>query len=235
MARRPARQPDLPDLPPEVAQLVGSLSLDQMRKLIPQLRALGQDHMMNELRRTPPSRRRPRRDPETLVLRVDLAGTKPPIWRRIQVPSTLMLDQVHALLQLLFDWEDAHLHRFALGTSVFDRHAEHFLCPYDVEEGEAEEGVPESDVRLDEVLSEPGDVLRYTYDYGDQWDHNLKLEKVMPGVCGRPRVLAGRREAPEEDSGGTWAWNDDPELGPLNIDELDEDVAEWAADRGLAP
>lgn len=230
MARRPARQPDLPA---EVAQLVESLSQDQLRELLLPMLALGQDRMLQEVRRKPASRRRPRREPETLVLRIDLAGAKPPIWRRVEVPSTLMLDQVHELLQLLFGWYDDHLHRFALGASVWDRDAESFLSGYDQEEGE-KDGVPEAEVRLDEVLAEPGDVLRYVYDFGDEWRHALELEKMLPGTCARPRVLAGRHEAPEEDSGGIWAWADEPDLEPLSVHELDEEVAEWAVERGLA-
>jgi hypothetical protein len=126
-----------------------------------------------------------------------------------------------------------HLHRFALGTSVWDRFAEYFLNAFDVEEGE-DEGTPEVEVRLDEVLAEPGDVLRYSYDYGDDWSHTLKLERVSPGACERPRVLAGKYEAPEDDSGGIWAWNDDPDLELLDLQELDEDLADWAAEHGLA-
>jgi hypothetical protein len=84
-----------------------------------------------------------------------------------------------------------------------------------------------------ETLAEPGDVLHYTYDYGDDWSHRLKLEKVTPGACELPRLLAGKHEAPEEDSGGIWAWNDDPDLEPLDL-QLDEELAEWDAERRRA-
>jgi len=196
---------------------------------VAQILAIGENRMLEGVRNRPPSRRRPQRGPETFLLRIDLVGAKPPIWRRVEVPSTLMLDEVHDLLQLLFGWYDSHLHRFALGTAVWDPHAEYFLNAFDVEEGE-EEGTPEVEVRLDETLAEPGDVLRYCYDYGDDWSHTLKLEKVTPGTCDRPRVLAGKHEAPEEDSGGIWAWNEDPDLEPLDLQGLDEELAEWAAD-----
>jgi len=156
-----------------------------------------------------------------------------PIWRRVEVPSTLMLDQVHDLLQMLFGWYDSHLPRFALGSSVWDRDAELFLSPFDIEDGEVE-GIPESEVRLDQTMADPGDVLRYTYDFGDAWSHTLKLEKVTIVACGRLRVLAGKHEAPEEDSGGVWAWNEDPDLEPLDREELDEYLAEWSVDHGLA-
>lgn len=110
---------------------------------------------------------------------------------------------------------------------MWDRQAEVFV------EGE-EDGAPEEDVRLDEVLSEPGDVLRYAYDYGDGWLHTLKLEKVLPGPCTRPRLLAGRHETPTEDSGGIWRWNDDPDLTPLDLEALDDDLVAWAEEHGPA-
>jgi hypothetical protein len=151
-----------------------------------------------------PSLRKPRRsEPAILRVRVDLEGAKPPIWRRLDVRSDIGLDVFHQVLQSVFGWTDSHLHRFALGGSPFDRNAEMFLCPYDVEEGE-EDGTPAKDVKLDETLSEPGDVLEYCYDYGDSWDLIITLESVIPleesaavAVC-----IDGRRAAPPEDCGG---------------------------------
>lgn len=223
MARRPARTSDLP---PELEAYLNPLTLEEMQQLVPGLLAGASERLAQDLRRKPPSQRRPRRDAATMTLRIDLAGARPPIWRRVEVPSTLMLDQVHELIQLLFDWTDSHLHRFALGRSVWDRDAEVFLCPHDVEEGDVDGGVPEDQVRLDELLSEPGDLLRYVYDYGDEWAHVLKLEKVNPEPCLQPRVLAGKHEAPEEDSGGMY----EDHLEPLDLDDLNEDLTDWAID-----
>lgn len=78
-----------------------------------------------------------------------------------------------------------------------------FLCPYDVEDGE-DEGTPDSEVRLDETLQDPGDVLRYVYDYGDSWELTLRLEQVLPADSEAPfaTCVGGRRAAPPEDCGG---------------------------------
>jgi hypothetical protein len=121
----------------------------------------------------------------------------------------MFLDQAHQVLQVAFGWSDSHLHRFALGSSVWDETSEKFLCPFDVDEGE-DEGVPASEVRLDEVLSEADDELLYVYDYGDDWELRIRLEAVadrMPGD--EPAVCTGgRRAAPPEDSGGIYAYDD---------------------------
>ncbi len=116
----------------------------------------------------------------------------------------MTLDVLHQVLQSAFDWSDSHLHRFALGGDAFDAHSELFLCPYDAEEG-GDDGTPASGVRLDETLAEPGDVLRYVYDYGDSWDLVIRLEQVRNLPAGTPvaTCVDGRRAAPPEDCGGS--------------------------------
>lgn len=179
------------------------------------------------------SHRRPRSSrPFSVTVRIDLAHAKPPVWRRVELPSTLHLNELHDVLQLLFGWDDCHLHRFTQGTTVWDRDAEMFLCPYDVESGE-DEGVPTFEVRLDEVLAAPGDRLRYVYDYGDEWLLVLVVERVG-GVVDRPHCTGGRGNPPPEDSGGAWDW--DGSAGPpFDPALLDEELAGWTSERSLPP
>jgi hypothetical protein len=154
-------------------------------------------------RTPPPSQRRPRRaEVVTYRVRVDLVGTKPPLWRRLELASNLFLHEVHDIVQTAFGWTDSHLHRFGRGPQYFHRDTEYYLCPFEVEEGE--EGVPEHEVRLDEVLVETGDTLFYNYDFGDDWQHTVKLEKVMAHEDTSPRAVCtgGRRPGPAEDCGG---------------------------------
>jgi hypothetical protein len=149
--------------------------------------------------------RRPRQDsPTVLTLRVDLLRAKPPIWRRVELPSTLTLDRLHDVAQVLFAWDDSHLHRFSLGGSAWDDDAEQFLCPHEVD-GDVE-GTPTTEVRLDEVLAEVGDRLRYVYDYGDEWTLVLRVEHVSAGK-GRVRCIGGRGDHPPEDAGGVLGWD----------------------------
>lgn len=151
----------------------------------------------------PKSQRRPRRaEAVRYRLKVTLDDSHPPIWRRLDVRSDLTLDVVHQVLQAAFGWYDGHLHRFAAGGSAFDPKAEHYLCEWDVQEGDP--GVPDTTVRLDETLAEPGDKLLYCYDYGDDWGLTLRLESVHPADNALPAAVCvgGRRSAPPEDCGG---------------------------------
>jgi hypothetical protein len=136
------------------------------------------------------------------------------------------------VLQVVFGWTDSHLHRFSLGDSAWDDQAERFLCAYDIEEGE-EGGVPACDVRLDEVLTQPGDRLLYTYDYGDEWNHRLVAEQVG-GPLDSVRCVGGRGAAPPEDSGGIWEWDADA-APPFELGTAQAALALWELERPVPP
>jgi hypothetical protein len=151
----------------------------------------------------PPARRRPRRtDPVKLAVRIDLVGTTPPVWRRLELASDLFLDEVHEIIQAAFCWTDSHLHRFGCGPTYYSRETEYYLCPFSVDEGD--EGVSEKEVRLDEVLVAVGDTLFYAYDFGDDWQHVIRLEAVLAREESAPRAIctAGGGPGPAEDCGG---------------------------------
>jgi hypothetical protein len=180
------------------------------------------------------SRRHPRRpDVASYRVRVDLAETKPPLWRRLELASDLRLDEVHEAIQAAFGWTDSHLHQFGSGPRYYSNETEYYLCPFQV--GEAESGVPEEDVRLDEVLAEPGDTLFYLYDFGDGWEHVIKLETVTPRNDTAPAAvcLDGRRDGPAEDCGGVGGYElFSAATDPLNPDHGDA-VAEFAQMYGV--
>lgn len=154
-----------------------------------------------------PSRRRPRRtDVVTYRVRIDLKGTKPPLWRRLELASDLFLDQVHEIIQVAFGWTDSHLHQFSSGPGRYGPEAEYYLCPFQVDEGET--GIAEEEVRLDEVLVDVADKLFYDYDFGDDWQHTIKLEAILPRRDSAPGAVcvAGRRDGPAEDCGGVYGY-----------------------------
>ena len=147
--------------------------------------------------------------PPVYRLRIDLRGAKPPIWRRLEVRADISLRTMHELIQTLFDWQNYHLHVF-----------ETEYGPYGT--GDADLGHRDpATVSLEQVLRDEGEKLEYGYDFGDNWELFIKLEKVLPPEPGLvPRCTAGRREAPPEDCGGIWAYEED---GPFIFDIFDKD------------
>ena len=169
------------------------------------------------------------------VVRVDLDNAKPPIWRRLRLASDLTLDQVHVVLQTVMGWTDSHLHQFQMGPDVKNFRMQPFLTPFDLTEG-ALEGILESEVRLDQVLTQRGHRLFYEYDFGDAWHHTVKLEKVEPWVEGDPMAfcVAGRRACPPEDVGGISGYHDllaalDGDIDPAEAEWMEEQV-QWLGD-----
>jgi len=138
-------------------------------------------------------------DDEIFVLKVSLRGAKPPIWRRLRVPARATLDAVHEVLQVSFGWTDSHLHVFESAGRRYSARS--------VETAWGEPDGDESRIRLADLLGAPGDRLRYEYDFGDSWEHDIVLEQVVPGDGASVAVcVGGRRAGPPEDCGGVWGY-----------------------------
>lgn len=86
----------------------------------------------------------------------------------------------------------------------------------------------ERNVRLDQIAAQ-GDKLIYEYDFGDGWEHELKIEKVLPAEKGQryPACLAGKRACPPEDCGGPWGYQNLIEILANPKHEEYEEMREW--------
>jgi hypothetical protein len=130
-------------------------------------------------------------------VKVTLRGAKPPIWRRLRLPTATTLAQLHQVIQVAFGWEDAHLHAFEVGGRRYSR-PDFELWDQTADEGKA---------RLQDLASHTGARLRYTYDFGDSWEHDLLVEDVLaPDGVAHAVCLNGRRAGPPEDCGGVWGY-----------------------------
>jgi len=155
-------------------------------------------------------------------MKVTLKGSKPPIWRRIQVGSWITLENLHCILQEVMGWENAHLHRFEMGKKTYGE-------PNPEYEDLGLEVIDEATVRLGEVVKKSKDRFLYEYDFGDSWYHEVRVEKVLPREQQKkyPVCLAGKRACPPEDCGGLWGYYDLLEA-IQNADHPDhEQVLEW--------
>lgn len=152
-------------------------------------------------------------------LKVTLRDVHPPIWRCIQVWDETTLAQLHRILQIAIGWEDAHLHEFHIGPEV-----------YGMPDPDDERTViDERRHRLREVVPQVGTSFEYVYDFGDNWRHELLLEKVVPPdpEPQYPRCLAGERRAPPEDVGGPLGYADYLEAMTDARHEEHESMLEW--------
>lgn len=150
-------------------------------------------------------------------VKVALRDARPPVWRRLEVPSGITLRELHDVIQAAFGWEDYHMWAFDSGP---DR--------YGVADREL--GIRSAaSKRLDQVASRTGGRLSYTYDFGDDWEHDILIEDVTdpePGTA-YPRCLTGRRACPPEDCGGMWGYGYLIEILADPHHEEHEDRLEW--------
>ena len=155
-------------------------------------------------------------------LKVSLKGAKPPIWRRVLVPSDMDLGRLHRVIQAAMGWMDYHLHQFIAGRTSFGVADDNALeWGMEVED--------ERKWRLDQLLRCEKDKLRYEYDFGDGWEHDVTLEKVLPYDAEQalPRCVAGRRACPPEDCGGIWGYAKLLEVLADPEDPEHDEMLEW--------
>jgi hypothetical protein len=125
-------------------------------------------------------------------LKITLRGARPPIWRRLEVPSGITLRRLHQSIQAAFGWENRHLWVFETPVGAYgvaDRELGHRSA---------------QSKKLENVAPRARDLIYYTYDFGDGWEHEILVEDVLAAEPGAayPRCLTGRRASPPEDCGG---------------------------------
>ena len=136
-------------------------------------------------------------DSRIFQIKITLKGvSKPPVWRRVLLPAEIPLDRLHDVIQAVMGWHDYHMHVFSTESGEY---------------GVADSELGHSDERqatLAALMSEPGDRFSYTYDFGDDWEHELRVEEVLAAEpeAAYPTCVAGRGACPPEDCGGVWGY-----------------------------
>ncbi len=128
------------------------------------------------------------------LLRISLLEILPEIWRRFVVPAEITLDRLHDVIQIVMGWSDNHLQEFTIGknryTEFLESNADGFEC---------------GQYRLGDLVKKKGRAVRYLYDFGDGWEHEVILEDnryISPQFQSAIECLDGARACPPEDVGG---------------------------------
>jgi hypothetical protein len=133
-------------------------------------------------------------------LKVSRRHITPMVWRRLLVTSDTTIAQLHAVLQIAMGWEDLHLHQFRIHGKTYGI--------YQVG------GISFADnphqVTLADFKLQKTERFSYEYDMGDFWQHDLRLEAVLPRDPRKlyPLCTAGDGDCPPEDCGGPWGFMD---------------------------
>src|SRR5262252_10105703 len=131
-------------------------------------------------------------------IKVTLKGAKPPVWRTIQVRSDATLGELHAVIQMAMGWTNSHQHHFIVGKPPNLR----FIgAPIPYEGDDLPDEKNEGQIVISQVLSATRTKIVYEYDFGDSWEHEVVLEKIVDTEARAyyPRCIAGENAfEPEE-------------------------------------
>ena len=156
-------------------------------------------------------------------LLVTLDDVKPPVRRRVEVPLAIRLDRLHLVLQAAMGWTNSHL--------------------YEIRARDVGWGLPDPDfgegpldakkARLVDVLEDVGTkTLKYLYDFGDGWEHTVKVERIADAVPGTayPVLIDATGRCPPEDVGGSWGYAEFLDAVADPAHENHAEMKEWVGE-----
>ena len=111
------------------------------------------------------------------------------VWRRVLVPTSISLHELHGVIQVAMGWDSIHLFEFGIRAVRYGSFELHSAC---------------TNVILTRFGFRQGDKFRYVYDLGACWDHEIRLEGFHDAVQGKsyPVCIGGSGVCPPEDCGG---------------------------------
>ncbi len=157
---------------------------------------------------------------QILQLKITLLDIEPKIYRIVQVPAEKTLRNLHKVIQRVMRWENYHLYQFVKGNDTYAPESTEASLPG----GKSDRSVP-----LCELLPKVRSKLIYEYDFGDDWQHDVLLQKILPAEEGvrYPVCIEGKHAAPPEDSGGPYGYCDLLEALDDPQHPGHEDAADW--------
>ena len=155
-----------------------------------------------------------------LQIKISLDNSKPLIWRRFQVKDSISFHQLHEIIQVVMGWDASHLYEFFIDKriQIGEPHEDYNEPPLDAKK-----------IKLNEIIRNPKQKIEYVYDFGDGWDHTLKLEKIMEEKKDQkyPVCLDGERNCPPDDCGGIGGYKDLLKILKNKKHEEHKEMLEW--------
>ncbi|MED2038233.1 plasmid pRiA4b ORF-3 family protein [Bacillus wiedmannii] len=162
-------------------------------------------------------------EPAIYQFKITLKGIRPPIWRRFLIHNEVTFEEFHNIIQVVMGWEDCHLYNFYVND-------EYVEVQYDSMNmfASTKEKHDAADTQIGELITSEKQKCLYTYDFGDGWEHELVLEKILVPDENTivPICQKGKRACPPEDCGGPYMYNE-IQKALRGEGELDEGLLEW--------
>src|SRR6202166_425320 len=153
-------------------------------------------------------------------LKITLDNVTPVVLRRVEVPFDIRLDRLHLTIQAAMGWTNSHLYEIRAGGVGWS-------TPYPDADW-AGDFIDARKARLEDIGTKS---LQYLYDFGDGWEHTIKIERLIdpePGIL-YPRLIEAKGRCPPEDVGGPWGYGEFLEAIADPSHERHRELKEWFA------
>jgi hypothetical protein len=151
-------------------------------------------------------------------------GTAPNVVRRVEVPFDILLSDLHLVIQAAMPWWNYHLYEFRVRNQRWGLPDPDFDWP------DMPRVQPAKGTSLAELTAATGaKTFTYVYDFGDDWEHKVKIEKTCepaPGII-YPRLIEASGRCPPEDVGGPWGYAEYLEAMADPAHERHAEMVEW--------
>lgn len=153
--------------------------------------------------------------PHSYQFKITIKNSHPPIWRRVLVPDGITFRELDDIIEKLFGWTHDHMFEFSFPGDCY------FVGTPIASEEDTVDRV------IDRYISE-NDSFSYTYDFGDSWEHTIKVEKILEREERFPVVLKSKGPNMIEDCGGIWGFYDYiDEAEPFDMDRVNQSLSAW--------
>ena len=165
---------------------------------------------------------------KTYQVKITLQDSKPSIWRRVLIPSDLSLPDFHKVIQTTMGWTNSHLHHFVKNRTYSSPEMEDKSLWDEKDDNDLDY----SKFKVSDLLKKQKDKVKYEYDFGDDWEHTIVLEKIGDESMDIKDVtcLAGENSCPPEDCGGLWGYYNMLEILKNPDHEQYKEYSDWLGD-----
>jgi hypothetical protein len=126
-------------------------------------------------------------------LRVEIDEVEPRVVRRVEVPLSIRLDDLHFVLQIAIGWQNCHPFEFRIGDEAWGL----------VDRDSDDNPLPAEQATLADLAAR-GTAFKYNYTFGDDWEHSVVVEAIESSATDGaiPRLLSAEGRCPPADVGG---------------------------------
>lgn len=160
-------------------------------------------------------------------MKVTIRDTHPPVWRKLQIPEGITFHELNAIIQLAFDWCGYHAYNFEVGSTPHERGMFIELSEFD-DGWRGYETKNSKKEKIDKYFKEYKR-LKYTYDFGDDWIHDIIIEKIVETdiKLTRPICIKAKMADLPEDCGGPYGYEELLDILSDKNNKRYKEMREW--------